>query len=71
MLKIAEKPTDGKVELTLDEIAREGARRMLVEALEAEVTAYLEQHRDARDANDHALVVRNGRARRRGGSAGQ
>jgi hypothetical protein len=32
----------------LDEIAREGARRMLVAALETEVAAYLEAHREAR-----------------------
>ncbi|MGH8594690.1 MAG: hypothetical protein ACREV3_12800 [Gammaproteobacteria bacterium] len=32
---------------TLDELAREGARRMLVSALEEEVTAYLERHADA------------------------
>ena len=33
----------------LDEIAREGARRMLVAALETEVAAYLEARRDERD----------------------
>ncbi len=42
----------------LDEIAREGARRMLVAALETEVAAYLEAHRDERDTDGHALVVR-------------
>jgi len=47
----------------LDEIAREGARRMLVAALETEVAAYLEAHRDERDAEGHALVVRNGKGR--------
>src|SRR5262245_60357099 len=47
----------------LDEIAREGARRMLVAALEAEVAAYLEAHRDERDDDGHALVVRNGKGR--------
>ena len=47
----------------LDEIAREGARRMLVAALETEVAAYLETHRDERDAEGHALVVRNGKGR--------
>jgi hypothetical protein len=47
----------------LDEIAREGARRMLVAALETEVAAYLEAHRDERDADGHALVVRNGKGR--------
>jgi putative transposase len=50
---------------TLDEIAREGARRMLLAALEAEVATYLEAHRDNRDGNGHALVVRNGRGRMR------
>jgi putative transposase len=49
----------------LDEIAREGARRMLVAALEAEVTAYLEAHREERDEDGHALVVRNGKGRTR------
>lgn len=32
---------------TLDELARECARRMLVSALEKEVAAYLERHADA------------------------
>src|SRR4029453_6284698 len=49
----------------LDEIAREGARRMLVAALETEVAAYLEAHRDERDEDGRALVVRNGKGRTR------
>ena len=49
----------------LDEIAREGARRMLVAALGTEVAAYLEAHRDERDDDGHALVVRNGKGRSR------
>src|SRR4029077_16815185 len=49
----------------LDEIAREGARRMLLAALEAEVVAYLEAHRDERDGDGHALVIRNGKGRTR------
>src|SRR5262245_43490225 len=49
----------------LDEIAREGARRMLVAALETEVAAYLEAHRGERDDEGHALVVRNGKGRAR------
>jgi putative transposase len=49
----------------LDEIAREGARRMLLAALETEVAAYLEAHAAERDANGHALVVRNGKGRTR------
>jgi len=49
----------------LDEIAREGARRILVTALETEVAAYLEAHGDERDEKGHALVVRNGKGRTR------
>ena len=54
---------DGR--LLLDEIAREGARRMLVAALATEVAAYLHAHVTERDADGHALVVRNGRGRTR------
>ena len=39
---------------------REGARRMLLTALRAEVDEYLAQHADERDELGHALVVRNG-----------
>lgn len=46
--------------LDLDEIARAGARRMLAEALEAEVDAYIETARGERDEQGRALVVRNG-----------
>jgi hypothetical protein len=49
----------------LDEIAREGARRMLVAALENEVAEYLEAHGGERDDEGHALVVRNGKGRTR------
>jgi putative transposase len=49
----------------LDEIAREGARQMLVAALETEVAGYLQAHRDERDGDGHALVVRNGKGRTR------
>ena len=51
--------------LDLDEIARRGARRMLAEALEAEVQDYLQAARGQRDEQGHALVVRNGHARER------
>jgi putative transposase len=51
--------------LDLDEIARQGARRMLAQALEAEVETYLEAARDDRDEDGRALVARNGRARSR------
>ena len=44
----------------IDEIVREGARRMLAEALQAEVDAYIAQFREERDDNGRRLVVRNG-----------
>ncbi|WP_441947235.1 transposase [Nocardia sp. 2TAF39] len=44
----------------IDEIVREGARRMLAAALEAEVAAYIAQFTDQLDENGHRLVVRNG-----------
>ncbi|HEX5594704.1 MAG TPA: IS256 family transposase [Micromonosporaceae bacterium] len=46
----------------LDEIVREGARRMLAAALEAEVDAYLAELADQRDERGRRLVVRNGHA---------
>jgi transposase-like protein len=44
----------------IDELVREGARRMLAEALKAEVDAYIAQFADERDEAGHRLVVRNG-----------
>src|SRR3974390_2758377 len=49
----------------LDEIGREGARRMLAVALEAEVDAYVEALTDEVDEDGDRLVVRNGHARPR------
>ena len=49
----------------LDELAREGARRMILAALEVEVEEYRQRYRDARDRRGHALVVRNGPGRPR------
>lgn len=46
--------------LDLDEIARQGARKMLAQALEVELDAYLKAAEAARDEHGHALVVRNG-----------
>jgi len=51
--------------LDLDAIVREGARRMLVQALEAEIEAYLEAAKGERDEHGRALAVRNGRAQSR------
>lgn len=44
----------------IDEIVREGARRMLAAALEAEVNGYIAELADQRDGNGRRLVVRNG-----------
>jgi len=68
MLKVVRDDADGQAEgrcLGLDDLAREGARRMLVTALEAEVASYLERHHGERDDQGRARVVRNGRAQPR------
>ncbi|MFI5868067.1 IS256 family transposase [Streptomyces sp. NPDC051546] len=44
----------------IDEIVREGARRMLAAALEAEVNAYIAESADQQDESGRRLVVRNG-----------
>jgi putative transposase len=48
--------------MSLDELAREGARRMLAAALEAEVDAYIAALAALVDGHGHRLVVRNGHA---------
>ena len=51
---------------TLDEILREGAHRLLVQAIELEVEDYLQKHRAALDPETgHRMVVRNGKGRSR------
>src|SRR5688500_15092008 len=54
-----------EIAVTLDELAREGARRMIATALEAEVADYVERFAEERDEDGKRLVVRNGRARER------
>jgi putative transposase len=44
----------------LDEIVRDGARRMLVAALQAEVATYIDAYVGELDDDGHRLVVRNG-----------
>jgi transposase-like protein len=44
----------------IDELVREGARRMLAEALQAEVAEYIARFAEERDENGRRLVVRNG-----------
>jgi transposase-like protein len=43
-------------------VLREGARRMLMQAIEAEVEAFLTGHADLSDAQGHRRIVRNGHA---------
>jgi transposase-like protein len=44
----------------IDEVVREGARRMLAEAFQAEVDAYIARFAGERDEHGRRLVVRNG-----------
>ena len=63
MLSVVTNPQAGpELRADLDELAREGARRMLAQALEAEVDAYLAAHADLVDERGRRLVVRNGYA---------
>jgi putative transposase len=55
---------------TLDGLAREGARRMIAAALEAEVGEYVASLAGEVDEDGKRLVVRNGRARERGLTVG-
>ena len=66
MLKVvADETARTELAASLDEICREGARRMLAAALEAEADAYIEALADEVDEDGKRLVVRNGHARRR------
>jgi putative transposase len=62
---IADDSARAELHTDLDELAREGARRMLAAALEAEVDAYLAATAAERDEQGRRLVVRNGHARQR------
>jgi putative transposase len=44
----------------LQEVLREGARKLLAAAVEAEVTAFIAQHRALKTDDNQAAVVRNG-----------
>jgi len=59
-----------EVAVTLDELAREGARRMIAAALEVEVEEYVASFVDELDESGKRLVVRNGRAKERGLTVG-
>lgn len=58
----AQEQRNGDAAPTLDELAREGARRMLAAALELEVAEYVSRHAELRGEDGLRQVVRNGRA---------
>jgi hypothetical protein len=62
---VTDKSTREELASTLDEICREGARRMLAAALELEVDGYIAELVDELDERGRRLVTRNGHARPR------
>jgi putative transposase len=54
-----------ELRVSLDELAREGARRMIAAALEVEVAEYVAGFAGQLDGDGHRLVVRNGHGRQR------
>jgi putative transposase len=56
---------DDEIAVTLDEFAREGARRMIAAALRAEADEYVAAFEEERDEHGHRLVRRNGRGKER------
>ena len=50
----------GESSSLIDDLVRQGARRMLAEALQAEVEERIARFADERDEQGHRLVVRNG-----------
>ena len=51
---------EGESRSALDELVREGARKMLQDAIENEVAEYLERHGEVKDDQGRQAVVRNG-----------
>ena len=49
----------------LDELIREGAQKILISALQLEVSGYVDEHKNTVDKNGHRLVVRNGQGKER------
>ena len=66
MLSVVTEGSAGEeLAVTLDEICREGARRMLAAALELEADEYIAALADQLDELGRRVVVRNGHARSR------
>ena len=51
---------EGSAVSMIDQLVREGARRMLQSAIESEVSEYIERHQYVRDAKGRQAIVRNG-----------
>ena len=68
MLKVVEEAAAAQDEVgfpTLDQLAHQGAQKMLMTALEEEVASYIERHKEEVDEQGHRRVVRNGKAKPR------
>jgi transposase-like protein len=65
-----EEAASEEVCISLDELARKGARQMITAALEVEVDQYLSTLANERDECGHRLVVRNGRGKERSVTVG-
>jgi transposase-like protein len=59
---VTDDDASAEMHVGLDEIVREGARRMLAAAIEAEADGYVEAFADERDERGRRLVTRNGHA---------
>lgn len=67
MLKVVSPKEESRkeFEMSLDEIAREGARRMLIHCMNLEVEEYINRHAAEVDDEGRRLVVRNGHGKAR------
>jgi putative transposase len=66
MLKVV---SPEELPINLDEYLRRGAQKMLLKALEDEVSAYIDDNSDV-DGNGHRMVVRNGQGKTRSVTTG-
>jgi len=57
--------TGNETTINLDDIARAGAKKMLMQALEQEVEEFIENNKNEVDENGHRLVVRHGKGKTR------
>ena len=68
MLTAVENQAQEESPCSLDELAREGARRMLQSAQAEEFAAYIERQKNELNERGRHSVVRNGKARARKGT---